>query len=93
MLNLQPLHLGPDAPAWLIAVTWPVLMVHIAGGMTALASGFTAILARKGSRLHRAAGNLFFASMLAMLSVGLLSASGAVLIATLACCRFHGFRG
>lgn len=70
MLTLHPLHLGPDAPAWLVAAIWPVLMVHIAAGLTALPAGFTAILARKGSRLHRAAGALFFGSMLVMLTVG-----------------------
>lgn len=70
MLTLHALHLGPDTPAWLAAAIWPILMVHIGGGIAGLASGFTAILARKGSRLHRTAGNLFFASMLVMLSMG-----------------------
>jgi hypothetical protein len=69
-MALQPLHLGPDAPAWIIAATWPVLMVHIGAGLAGLATGFTAILARKGSPLHRAAGKLFVLSMLVMLGLG-----------------------
>jgi hypothetical protein len=70
MLTLHALHLGPDAPAWIVAAVWPVLMVHITGGLAGIGTGFTAMLARKGSRLHRAAGNLFFLSMLVMLSTG-----------------------
>lgn len=41
-------------------------VMHIAGGALALLSGVVAICARKGSTLHRRAGNLFFASMLVM---------------------------
>jgi uncharacterized membrane protein len=46
---------------------------HIAAGGFGLAAGGTALLARKGARLHRTAGNVFFVSML------LMSASGASL--------------
>jgi uncharacterized membrane protein len=67
---LQPLHLAPDAQAWVVAASWPVLMAHISAGLTALPAGAVAIAARKGSRLHRAAGKLFFLSMLVMLGVG-----------------------
>lgn len=42
------------------------LFLHIAGGSVGLASGFTAVLARKGETVHRAAGTLFFAAMLVM---------------------------
>jgi uncharacterized membrane protein len=69
-MALQPLQLSPDAPAWVVAASWPVLMAHIAGGLAAIVSGYTAILARKGSPLHRAAGNLFFVSMLVLLGMG-----------------------
>lgn len=67
---LHPLHLSPDAPSWVVAASWPVLMVHIGAGLAGLTTGFTALLARKGSPLHRAAGKLFVLSMLAMLSLG-----------------------
>ena len=40
--------------------------LHIAGGAVGLVSGWLALFVRKGSRLHRAAGNIFFVSMLVM---------------------------
>jgi uncharacterized membrane protein len=40
--------------------------LHIGGGTLALVSGTIAIFARKGGPLHRAAGNVFFVSMLVM---------------------------
>lgn len=40
--------------------------VHIGGGFSALAAGTVAIIARKGGRIHRAAGTIFVASMLTM---------------------------
>jgi hypothetical protein len=39
---------------------------HIGGGTLGLISGTVAAFARKGGRLHRAAGNVFFVSMLVM---------------------------
>ena len=67
---LHPLHLGPNTPAWILAAVWPVLMVHIAAGLIAIPAGFVAVAARKGARLHRAAGNVFFVSMLLMAGLG-----------------------
>ena len=49
----------------------PVLFVHICGATIGLLSGYMALLFRKGSGLHGAAGNVFFIAMLSM------SASGA----------------
>lgn len=43
-----------------------VMIFHILGGGIALASGFLALFARKGSALHRRSGNLFVISMLVM---------------------------
>jgi uncharacterized membrane protein len=40
--------------------------LHVGGGMLGLVSGTIAIFARKGGRLHRAAGNVFVVSMLVM---------------------------
>jgi len=41
-------------------------ILHIGGGMLALVAGTIAVFARKGGRLHRRAGTLFFVSMLVM---------------------------
>jgi hypothetical protein len=46
--------------------TTVVFAVHIAAGAIALVAGTLAGFARKGGRLHRGAGNLFFVSMLVM---------------------------
>ena len=40
--------------------------LHIGAGFVALVSGFIAVLAPKGGRMHRAAGTVFFAAMLVM---------------------------
>jgi uncharacterized membrane protein len=54
------MHLGADA----------LLVLHIGGGALGLLSGAVALTARKGETLHRAAGNVFFISMLSMAGVG-----------------------
>lgn len=43
---------------------------HISMGAVGLLSGAAALSFRKGSRLHRAAGNIFFPSMLIMSAIG-----------------------
>jgi len=48
------------------AATSLAYVVHVGGGTTGLASGTVAAFARKGERLHRAAGTVFFVSMLVM---------------------------
>jgi uncharacterized membrane protein len=45
------------------------LYAHIGGGTVGLVSGTVAAFAPKGGRLHRAAGNVFFVSMLTMAAV------------------------
>jgi uncharacterized membrane protein len=47
-----------------------VLSLHITAATVGILSGATALLARKGSRLHRKAGNWFFVSMLTMSAIG-----------------------
>jgi len=42
------------------------LFLHIAGGSVGLASGFTAVLVRKGETAHRVVGTAFFVAMLTM---------------------------
>lgn len=47
-----------------------ILMIHIGGAVVGMLSGAFAMLFRKGSGLHAAAGNVFFVSMLSMSSAG-----------------------
>jgi uncharacterized membrane protein len=49
----------------------PLLILHILGGSIGLLSGTFAITVRKGSRLHRASGNVFTIAMLTLASSGL----------------------
>lgn len=52
-------------------VLHPVLyFVHIGMGTVALLAGAMALFTRRGSRVHRASGNAFFGSMLAMSATG-----------------------
>jgi hypothetical protein len=64
------LQLPPDAtPAMRLAAD-ALLFTHIGGGVTGVVSGFAAVAAKKGGRIHRWAGNLFFVAMIAMAVVG-----------------------
>jgi uncharacterized membrane protein len=52
-----------------------LLMTHICGAVLGLISGYLAMIFRKGSGLHNAAGTVFFVSMIGMtLSAGFLAA-------------------
>ena len=67
---------------------YPILLIHIAAGGTALVAGAAGLIFRKGGALHRKAGTVFFAAMMAMTaSGGLIAASipqrGTVIIAIL----------
>jgi len=63
------LQASPDAP-WILHLGAALLLVlHIGGGAVGILSGFTAMFARKGGRLHRVAGTTFFVSMLTMAGV------------------------
>jgi uncharacterized membrane protein len=42
----------------------PLLILHILAGTVGLLSGTFAIAVRRGSRLHRASGNIFAVAML-----------------------------
>lgn len=48
-----------------MAIT-PALIVHVSAGSIGILSGAVALSVSKGGRLHRAAGNVFFVSMLTM---------------------------
>ena len=63
------LQLGADAPLILRAAAVAALVLHVSGGAMGIASGWTAILAAKGQRLHRVAGTVFFVAMLTMAGV------------------------
>jgi uncharacterized membrane protein len=48
----------------------PLLVIHICSGIFGVVSGFTALLVRKGSLLHRRSGDIFVISMLSMAAAG-----------------------
>lgn len=52
------------------------LLVHILAGSLGLVSGFLALYAAKGSRLHRGSGMVFVAAMLTMCVAGVTIAAG-----------------
>ena len=60
----------PGSAWWLAAAADAVLLLHIAGGSTAIVSGAVALVARKGGRTHRVAGTAFFAAMIVMATIG-----------------------
>jgi hypothetical protein len=64
------LQLAPDTPAYLRTTADIVLILHIGGGSLGIVSGFAALAFAKGSPAHRAAGNIFFVSMLTMAAIG-----------------------
>jgi uncharacterized membrane protein len=64
------LQLPADASPALRLGADVLLYSHISGGMIGMASGAVALLTRKGERVHRAAGTVFFVAMLVMAGVG-----------------------
>jgi hypothetical protein len=60
----------------------PVVFIHIWAALIGILFGLTALFLRKGSRLHRATGNVFFVSMLLMTSVAAYRAAFAVPVMT-----------
>ena len=67
---MSVLHLAPDAPAYLRTAADITLILHIGGGTLGMISGAAALVFKKGGAAHRAAGNIFFVSMLTMASIG-----------------------
>jgi uncharacterized membrane protein len=63
------LQFGPEAPLVLHILAAAALILHIGGGTMGMLSGATAMFARKGGRLHRVAGTVFFIAMLTMTGV------------------------
>ena len=64
-------QLPPGTPWWIFAVVVGALALHIGGGSIGILSGYTAVFVRKGGNGHRVSGTVFFASMLAMGTMGL----------------------
>lgn len=64
------LHVASTAPVAARLLADTALAFHIAGGTAGLAAGAVAMVAKKGGRLHRLAGEVFFFAMLAMSGVG-----------------------
>jgi hypothetical protein len=64
------LQVSPESSAFVRGAAACVLALHISGGGMALLSGGAALASRKGGRLHRLAGNIFFVSMLVMSAIG-----------------------
>jgi len=64
------LQLGPESSIWVRGAAALILILHISGGSVGIVSGIVALLARKGSLLHRRAGNVFFVAMLTMSGIG-----------------------
>lgn len=63
------LQFGPEAPWFLHVVAAAALILHIGGGTMGMISGGVAMFARKGGRLHRVSGTVFFVAMLFMAGV------------------------
>jgi uncharacterized membrane protein len=59
-----------------------VVFLHIWAALIGILFGLAALFLRKGSRLHRATGNVFFVSMLVMTSVAAFRAAFAVPVMT-----------
>lgn len=59
-------HLYHGSPSWLLALLTAGLVVHVGGGAVAIVSGAGALVVRKGGRLHRLTGTIFFYAMLAV---------------------------
>jgi hypothetical protein len=64
------LQVSPEGSVLIRGAAALVLILHISGGSVGILSGTVALFARKGSLLHRRAGNIFFISMLIMSGIG-----------------------
>lgn len=60
----------PGDPGWMHLGASALLWAHIAGGAIGMITGVVALAARKGQRVHRAAGSVFFMAMLMAYAIG-----------------------
>jgi len=66
---MAALEIAADAPWIAHAAAAAALVLHIGGGSLAIVAGYGAMAAKKGGRLHRLSGAVFFGSMLVMTGV------------------------
>ena len=64
------LQTRPGDPAWMHLGANALLWAHIAGGAIGMVTGVVALASRKGQRVHRAAGSVFFVAMFAAYAIG-----------------------
>jgi hypothetical protein len=64
------LQASPDAPFIVQVAAVGLLVLHVSGGAVGVVSGFAAMTLRKGGRMHRLAGNVFFVAILTMAGIG-----------------------
>ena len=64
------LEIAPEASIWAHVGAAILLYLHIGGGAVGLISGTVAVIARKGQKIHRWAGKVFFAAMFISYFVG-----------------------
>jgi hypothetical protein len=64
------LEAAPGAPAWAHFGAAALLYLHIGGGTLGMLSGVASLSTRKGARLHRMAGAVFFVSMFITYLIG-----------------------
>jgi len=64
------LEAGPGDPAWMHLGANALLWAHIAGGAIGMVTGVVALASRKGQRVHRAAGQVFFLAMFMAYAIG-----------------------
>jgi uncharacterized membrane protein len=64
------LEAGPGDPVWMHLGANALLWAHIAGGAIGMVTGVVALTVRKGQRVHRAAGSVFFFAMFTAYAIG-----------------------
>ena len=64
------LEAAPGDPAWMHLGANTLLWAHIAGGAIGMITGVVALASRKGQRVHRAAGSVFFLAMFVAYAIG-----------------------
>ena len=67
---MDTLQVSAQSPWLLHAGAATILYLHIAGGSVGILAGAAALAVRKGRRLHKIAGNMFFVAMMAMAGIG-----------------------
>jgi len=67
---MSVLQVGAGSSVLIRVAASLVLFVHIGAGSVGLVSGAAALIFRKGSRLHRIAGNVLVGAMLTMSAIG-----------------------